>query len=82
MGKKYEVHSDNFREKVIAAIFYGYRTVKNPVSITVHPELMAKIRLDFKDKILAPKKFGDEETFFGLPVVEDDSKGRDYIAVR
>jgi len=82
MGKKYEVRSDFFREKVIAAIFVGYRTIKNPVSITVHPELMTRIRVDFKDKVLAPKKYGETETFFGLPVIEDDSKGPDYIAVK
>lgn len=82
MGKKYEVRSDFLREKVVAAIFVGYRTIKNPVSVTVHPELMKKIRKDFKDKVLAPKKFDDAETFFGLPVIEDATKGKDYIAVK
>lgn len=81
MGKKFEVHSDFFRERVIAAIFYGYRTKKNPVSVTVHPDLMKRIRKDFKDKVVAPVKVGDAEMFFGLPVIEDASKGSDYIAV-
>lgn len=81
MGKKFEVHGDFFRERVIAAIFYGYRTRKPPVSITVHPELMTRVRKDFKDKVVAPVKVGDTEMFFGLPVIEDASKDRDYIAV-
>ncbi len=81
MGKKFEVHSDFFRERVIATIFYGYRTRKTPVSITVHPDLMTRIRKDFKDKVVAPVKVGDAEMFFGLPVIEDASKGKDYLAV-
>ncbi|MEI6756767.1 MAG: hypothetical protein FDX18_07410 [Chlorobium sp.] len=81
MEKKYEVGSDFFREKVIAAILYGFRNVKNPVSVTVHPELMVKIREDFKAKVLAPKSIDDAEYFFGLPVIEDATKEKDYILV-
>ena len=81
MEKKYEVGSDFFREKVIAAILYGFRNVKNPVSVTVHPELMVKIREDFKAKVLAPKSIDDAEFFFGLPVIEDATKEKDYILV-
>ena len=81
MEKKYEVGSDFFREKVIAAILYGFRNVKNPVSVTVHPELMVKIREDFKAKVLAPKSIDDAEYFFGVPVIEDATKEKDYILV-
>jgi hypothetical protein len=81
MEKKYEVGSDFLREEVIAAIFYGFRTVKNPVSVTVHPELMIRIRDNFKNKVVAPKCVGDAEVFFGLPVIEDATKEKDYIAV-
>jgi len=81
MGKTYEVGGDFFREKIIAAVFYGFRTIKNPVSITVHPELMMRIRDDFKDKVIAPKNVGDVEMLFGLPVIEDATKEKDYISV-
>jgi len=81
MDTKYEVGGDFFREKVLAAIFYGFRTVKNPVSVTVHPELMTKIRDDFKNKVVAPKSVDDKEFFFGLPVIEDATKEKDYISV-
>ncbi|MEI7825650.1 MAG: hypothetical protein WCI01_10145 [Chlorobiaceae bacterium] len=81
MEKKYEVGSDFFREEVIAAIFYGFRNVKNPVSITVHPEFMMRIRADFKNKVVAPKRVGDVEVFFGLPVIEDATKDKDHISV-
>ena len=81
MEKKYEVSSDFFREEIIAAIFYGFRTVKNPVSITVHPELMMRIREEFKNKVVAPKSVDDVEMFFGLPVIEDATKDKDYISV-
>jgi len=64
MEKKYEVGSDYFVEKVIAAIFYGFRTVKNPSSVTVHPELMMRIRDNFKNKVVAPKSVDDMEMFF------------------
>lgn len=81
MEKKYEVGRDFFREEVIAAIFYGFRNVKNPVSITVHPEFMMRIRADFKNKVVAPKRVGDVEVFFGLPVIEDATKDKDHISV-
>ncbi|TLU82437.1 MAG: hypothetical protein FDX21_08010 [Chlorobium sp.] len=81
METKYEVGGDFFREKVLAAIFYGFRTVKNPVSITVHPELMMRIREEFKNKVVAPKSVDDSEFFFGLPVIEDATKDKDYISV-
>lgn len=81
MGKKYEVGSDFFREEIIAAIFYGFRNVKNPVSVTVHPDLMVRIREDFKNKVVAPKSVDDVEFFFGLPVIEDATKAKDYISV-
>ena len=81
MGKTYEVGGDFFREKVIAAIFYGFRTIKNPVSVTVHPELMMRIRADFKNKVVAPKSVDDVEMFFGLPVIEDATKEKDHISV-
>ena len=82
MEKKYEVGGDFFREQIIAAIFYGFRTVKNPASVTVHPELMARIRDDFKNKVVAPKNVGDAEFFFGLPVIEDATKEKDHISVK
>jgi hypothetical protein len=72
---------ENFREIIIATIFYGFRTVENPVSITIHPELMKKIRDGFKGKTMAPKIFDDTEIFFGLPVIEDATKEKNYIAV-
>ena len=81
MEKKYEVSSDFFREEIIAAIFYGFRTVKNPVSVTVHPELMMRIREDFKNKVVAPKSVDDVEMFFGLPVIEDATKEKNHISV-
>jgi len=81
MGTRYEVGCDFFREEIIAAIFYGFRNVKNPVSVTVHPELMVKIREDFKNKVVAPKSVDDVEFFFGLPVIEDATKEKDYISV-
>jgi len=81
MNIKYEVGSDFLREKVIASVFYGFRAVKNPASITVHPELMKKIRACFGDKLIAPKIVGDSEMFFGLPVIEDATKDKDYISV-
>ena len=81
MGKTYEVGDDFFREQIIAAIFYGFRNVKNPVSVTVHPVLMMRIRDDFKNKVVAPKSVDDVEFFFGLPVIEDATKEKDYISV-
>ncbi len=82
MGKRYEVGSDFCREKVISAIFFGFRTIKNPVSVTVHPDLMMRIRHEFNNKVVAPVNVGDVEMFFGLPVIEDPTKERDYIAVQ
>ncbi|NTV05005.1 MAG: hypothetical protein HGA59_00625 [Chlorobiaceae bacterium] len=81
MESKYEVGDDFFREKVLAAVFYGFRAIKNPVSVTVHPELMIRIREDFKNKVVAPVNVGGTEMFFGLPVIEDATKEKDYIAV-
>jgi len=81
MAKTYMVGGDYLREKVIAAVFYGFRTIKKPASITVHPEMMKKIRDDFRDKVVAPKNIGDAEMFFGLPVIEDPTKGKDHISV-
>jgi len=75
------VGGDYLREKVIATVFYGFRTIKKPASITVHPEMMKKIRDDFRDKVVAPKNIGDAEMFFGLPVIEDPTKGKDHISV-
>jgi hypothetical protein len=81
MEKRYEVGGDYFREKIIAAMFYGFRAIKNPLSVTVHPELMMRIREEFKEKGSAPKIVDNTELFFGLPVIEDTSKEKDYIAV-
>jgi len=81
MGKRYEVGNDFFREKILAAVFVGFRNVKNPSTVTVHPELMVKIREDFKDKVISPKQFGDVEVFCGLTVIEDVTKEKDYISV-
>ena len=81
MERRYEVGGDYFREKVIAAVFFGFRTIKNPVSITVHPELMMRIRDDFRNKVVAPKNVGDVEMLFGLPVIEDATKEKDHISV-
>jgi hypothetical protein len=81
MGKTYEVGSEHFHEKILAAVFFGFRTVKNPASITVHPELMVKIRDHFRNKVLAPKSVDDVEVFMGLPVIEDATKEKDHISV-
>ena len=81
MEKMYEVGSDFFREEVMAVMLYGFRTVKNPVSVTVHPEMMIRIRDNFKDKVVGPKTIDNAELFFGLPVIEDATKERDYISV-
>jgi len=81
MGKKYEIGNDHFREKVIAAVFFGFRNIKKPVSVTVHPELMERIRKEFKNKVVAPVTVGDAEMFFGLPVIEDATKDKEYISV-
>jgi len=70
-----------FREKIIAAMLYGFRSLKKPASVTIHPELMMNIRAQFKDTQLEPKRIGEVEMFFGLPVIEDATKDTDYIAV-
>ena len=72
---------DFFREKIIAAMLYGFRAIKKPETVTVHPELMAQIRDQFKDTQLAPKNIGGTEMFFGLPVIEDATKDKDYLTV-
>ncbi|AOS83635.1 hypothetical protein BIU88_05410 [Chlorobaculum limnaeum] len=81
MAKRYEVGNDFFREKILAAMLVGFRNVKNPSTVTVHPELMVKIRENFKDKVISPKQFGDVEVFCGLRVIEDVTKEKDYISV-
>jgi len=70
-----------FREKLFATILYGFRTIKKPATVTVHPELMMQIRDQFKDTQIAPKYIGGVEMFFGLPVIEDSTKDKDYIVV-
>jgi hypothetical protein len=70
-----------FCEKILAAMLFGFRNVKNPSTVTVHPELMVKIRDIFKDKVISPKQFGDMEVFCGLRVIEDVTKEKDYISV-
>jgi hypothetical protein len=42
---------------------------------------MRKIRDHFENKLIAPKSVGDAEIFFGLPVIEDATKEKDYISV-
>lgn len=81
MAKTYEVGGDYFTEKILAAVFVGFRTVKNPSSVTVHPELMKKIRAHFRNKVVGPKRVGDVEVFCGLKVIEDATKATDHIAV-
>jgi len=81
MEKKYEIGNDFFREKVIAAIFFGFRNKKEPVSVTVHPELMKRIRERFRNKVVGPKRVGDSEVFCGLKVIEDATKEKDYLSV-
>jgi hypothetical protein len=81
MGKRYEIGTDFFREEILAAMLFGFRNVKNPSTVTVHPELMVKIRESFKDKVTSPKQLGDVEVFCGLKVVEDVTKEKDYISV-
>lgn len=81
MERTYDISSDFFREQIIATMFFGFRNVKSPVSVTVHPELLGKIRESFKGKVMAPKIYDGVEIFFGLPVIEDATKEKDYIAV-
>jgi len=63
MGKRYEIGNDYFREEILAAMLFGFRNVKNPSTVTVHPELMVKKRENFKDKVISPKQFSDVEVF-------------------
>lgn len=81
MVRKYEVGEDYFTEKILAAVFVGFRTVSNPSSVTVHPELMKKIRANFRNKVVGPKRVGDVEVFCGLKVIEDATKDPDHISV-
>ena len=81
MEKKYEVGGDYFIEQILAAVFVGFRTVNNPSSVTVHPELMEKIRERFRNKVVGPKRVGDSEVFCGLKVIEDATKEKDYLSV-
>jgi hypothetical protein len=81
MGRRYEVGGDYFKEKIMAAVFVGCRTVENPSSVTVHPELMEKIRENFRNKVVGPKRVGDSEVFCGLIVIEDPTKEPDYLSV-
>ncbi len=81
MGKKYEVGGDYFIEEILAAVFVGFRTVNNPSTVTVHPELMKKIRERFRNKVVGPQRVGDSEVFCGLKVIEDATKEKDYLAV-
>lgn len=81
MVRTYEVGGDYFTEKILAAVFVGFKTVRNPSSVTVHPELMKKIRARFNNKVVGPKLVGDVEVFCGLRVIEDATKEADHIAV-
>jgi len=81
MEKKYEVGGDYFIEEILAAFFVGFRTVNNPSSVTVHPELMKKIRERFRNKVVGPKLVGDSEVFCGLRVIEDATKEKGYLSV-
>lgn len=81
MAKTYEVGGEYFIEKILAAVFVGFKTVSNPSVVTVHPELMKKIRDKFRNKVVGPKLVGDVEVFCGLRVVEDSTKAPDHISV-
>jgi hypothetical protein len=81
MVKRYEVGDDHFKEKILAAVFLGFRTVNNASSVTVHPELMMKIRDNFRNKVVGPKRVGDMEVFCGLRVIEDATKEKDHLSV-
>jgi hypothetical protein len=81
MVLKFEVGGDYFIEKILAAVFVGFKTVSNPTCVTVHPELMQKIRTRFANKVVGPKLLGDVEVFCGLRVIEDATKERDHISV-
>ncbi|NTU58470.1 MAG: hypothetical protein HGB00_06070 [Chlorobiaceae bacterium] len=81
MVQKYEIGDDYFSEKILAAVFLGFRTVSNPSSVTVHPDLMKKIRANFRNKMIGPKLVGDVEVFCGLKVIEDATMETDHISV-
>jgi hypothetical protein len=81
MGQKYEVGGDYFSEKILAAVLVGFKTVSNPTHVTVHPDLMKKIRAKFTNKVIGPKHVGDFEVFCGLKVIEDATKETDHISV-
>lgn len=81
MKRIYEVGGDYFMEEILAAVFVGFRTAKNPSTVTVHPELMKKIRERFRNKVVGPKRVGDSEVFCGLKVIEDATKEKDYLSV-
>ncbi|MCE1273880.1 MAG: hypothetical protein LWW75_05055 [Chlorobiales bacterium] len=81
MARQYEVGGDYFIEKILAAVFVGFKTVSNPTSVTVHPELMQKIRDKFRNKVVGPKLVDDVEVFCGLRVIEDATKAPDHISV-
>lgn len=81
MGRTFEVGGDYFTEQIIAAVFVGFRTTSNPSTVTVHPELMKKIRAKFVNKVVGPKLVGDVEVFCGLRVVEDATKEPGHISV-
>ena len=81
MVRTFEVGDDYFTEKIMAAVFVGFKTVTNPSSVTVHPDLMKKIRAKFVNKVVGPKYVGDVEVFCGLRVVEDATKAPDHISV-
>jgi hypothetical protein len=81
MARTYVVGDDYFTEKIMAAVFVGFKTVANPSSVTVHPDLMKKIRVHFANKVVGPKRLGDVEVFCGLRVIEDATKDTDHISV-
>ena len=81
MAQNYEVGGDFFSEKILAAVFVGFKTVSEPTCVTVHPDLMKKIRATFTSKMIGPKQVGDYEVFCGLKVIEDATKEPDYISV-
>lgn len=81
MARQYEVGGDYFIEKILAAVFVGFKTVKNPSCVTVHPDLMKKIRDKFRNKVVGPKLVDDVEVFCGLRVIEDATKAPDHISV-
>jgi len=47
MGKRYEIGNDFFREKILTAMLFWFRNVKNPATVTVHSELMVMDKWGF-----------------------------------